>query len=138
MPVSDVQATLGAIDASKQIQQDYARLKALYPKLSYLSYTDLLKYDRENQRRAKAVVSAASPRTTWEQERIRQTTAAQQKRTDDAEKYNRALNLVGASNMSSKEARANPDAVKAIGDQIKLKLVGQLPLCILQVELLAL
>lgn len=117
-----IQIMQETLNANKKMQEDYARLKAKYPNFKG-TYEDLVKLDRQltakAQKAAATTIQATTPKSTYHQQQSKQAAAYQQKRADDAEKYNRALNLVGVSNMSSEEARANPDAVKAIADGVK-------------------
>lgn len=102
--------------------QDYERLKKKYPNLANESYTYLVKFDRQHEANlAKQKSYSISQDNRNEQQKRNAGLAAsdKQKEADEAQAYNTILRVFGASDMSTEEARANPQAVAEKMDEVK-------------------
>lgn len=110
------------IAAKQEINQDYERLKKLYPKLAYLSYQDLVKFDRqhrENEAKQRSYQIKQDNRSSYQVKRDRDAAQREQKRADEAQNLNIGLRIFGQSDMSTQEARNNPDIVEQKVDDVK-------------------
>lgn len=102
--------------------QDYERLKKKYPNLANESYTYLVKFDRQHEANlAKQKSYSISQDNRNEQQKRNAGLAAsdKQKEADEAQAYNTILRVFGASDRSTEEARANPQAVAEKMDEVK-------------------